>query len=99
MQDVWHQGLETHVAYTCDILGSLEVLVCCITSALSGIVHEVFDDLAQGTTFLAEIDGKTTAAVLCFSNGFLDTECEVRTAGADIGLENIASVTSKTGLA
>ena len=50
-------------------------------------------DLAQGTTFFAEIDYHAATALLSLFYSLLDTEDQVRSASANIGTENIADVT------
>lgn len=40
VQDIGHQGLETHVFDPRDVLGPLEIVRCTIFPALAGIVHD-----------------------------------------------------------
>jgi hypothetical protein len=41
MENIGHQGLESHVLDTGDIFGSLEIFRCSIKPTLSGVVHEI----------------------------------------------------------
>lgn len=52
-------------------------------------------DLTKGSAFLAEVDDNTTATILCFLHGFLNTKDEIWSAGADIGAKDIAAIALK----
>jgi hypothetical protein len=57
-----------------------------------GFQQTYLGDLSQSSSFLSEVDDNTAATVLCFFDSFLDTEDQVRAAGADIRSEYIATV-------
>lgn len=40
VQNVRHQGLETHVFHTSDVFGPLEIVRSAILSSLSGVIHD-----------------------------------------------------------
>lgn len=46
----------------------------------------------QSPSLLAEVDDHAAAAILSLLDGLLDTENQVRSAGADIRTEDVASV-------
>lgn len=50
-------------------------------------------NFAQCASFLAEIDNHSATAILCLLHGLLNSEQEIRTAGADIGSKDIRAVT------
>lgn len=50
-------------------------------------------NFTQCASFLAEIDNHSAAAVLRLLHGLLNSEQEIRTAGADIGSKDIRAVT------
>jgi hypothetical protein len=57
-----------------------------------GFQQTYLGDLSQGSSFLSEVDDNTAATILCLFNGLLDTKDEVRSAGANIGSEYVATV-------
>jgi hypothetical protein len=62
-----------------------------------GFQQTYLGDLSQSSSFLSEVDDNTAATVLCFFDSFLDTEDQVRAAGADIRSEYIATVALVAG--
>lgn len=50
-------------------------------------------NLAESPAFLAEVDDHTTAPILGFFHGFFDAEDQIWPACADIGAEDVATVT------
>lgn len=44
MEDVRHERLEAHIFHACNVLSSLEVLGCTISTALPGVVHEILSN-------------------------------------------------------
>lgn len=52
---------------------------------------------AQSPSLLAEVDDHAAAAILGLLDSLLDTENQVRSAGADIRTEDVASVTLGDG--
>jgi len=92
VQDIWHQSLEAHVLDTGNILSALEVLAGTIFASLSGVVDEVFGDLAKSTAFLTEVDDNTAATLLGLFDCFFNTESQVGTACADVRSEYVTSV-------
>lgn len=67
---------------TSDILGPPEVIGSVVTSALASVVDEVLGDLAERATLLPEVDDDSDSTALSALDGLLDTEDEVRAAGA-----------------
>jgi hypothetical protein len=97
VQNVRHESLESHVFDTSNVLGPLEVVGRAISSSFTGVVDQILGDLSQSSSFLSEVDDNTAATVLCFFDSFLDTEDQVRAAGADIRSEYIATVALVAG--
>jgi len=93
VQDIGHQGLETHVLDTSNVLSTLEVLASAVLASLSSIVDEVFGHFTQSAALLTEVDDNTASASLGFLDCFLNTESEVGAACANVGTEHVTSVT------
>lgn len=92
MTHIRHECLEAHVLDTGDVFGSLEVFACTIFSAFPSVVHEILGHLAEGSSFLAEIDDNTAAALLRLLHSLFHTEDEIRATCANIGAKDIAAV-------
>src|SRR2546423_2871755 len=94
MQHVGHQLLEAHVAHSGDAFGAREVVGRTIAAllTLARIVDQELGDLAERATLLAIVDDETDTAGLCHLDRDLDAVCEVRSAGADVGPENVGAV-------
>jgi len=93
VQDVRHEGLETHVFNAGNVLSSLKVLASTIFSSLSRVVDEILGHFTQSTALLSEVDDHTTAALLGFLDGLFNTKRQVWAACADVGAEDVASIT------
>lgn len=93
VKNVGHKRLEAHVFDTSNVLRSLEVLAGSVFASLSGIVNEVFGDLAKCSAFFTEVDDNTTSAILSFLDSFFDSESEIRATCANIRAKDVAAIT------
>ena len=75
---------DPYIADTGNILCPSEVLIGGVTSTLARIVHKILNHFSKGSTLFAEVDDYTTAAVLCLSDCFANTERQVWSTGTDI---------------
>lgn len=88
-----HQSLETHVFDTGNVLCPLEVFARSIFASFPSVVYEVLGHFTKSSTFFTEIDDNTATTFLCFFDSLFYAEDEVRTAGADVGAEDVTAVT------
>ena len=73
MRVTWNDE-DTYIADTGNILCPSEILIGGVATTLARIVHKILNNFSKGSTFLAEVDDHTTAAVLCLSDCFANTE-------------------------
>ena len=71
------------------------ILLRLVTSflAFTHVVHEILRDLSQSSTFLAEVDDDAGPAPLGRLDALLDGVREIRAARADVGPEDIGTIT------
>lgn len=59
---------------------------------MSSARHTILGNFTQRPAFLAEVDDNATSAFLGFLYSLLNTEDQIRTACADIGAKDVASI-------